>query len=121
MIDSTAWVNRPHPGRKTVAHPLRLAHRAELEATLRRPTTELRVARRAQGLLLLADGVAAPDVAMLVGVHERTVEAWRKRFRDAEDPIERLADAHRAGRPPSLSRTPMLRASSPRHAALPAT
>jgi hypothetical protein len=121
MIDPTPWVNRPHPGRKTVALPLRRAHRAELEATLRRTTTEQRVARRAQGLLLLADGVAAPDVAMLVGVHERTVEAWRKRFRDADNPLERLADAPRAGRPPSLSRTPTSRAWSPRRVARPAT
>jgi hypothetical protein len=121
MIDSTPWVNRPHPGRRTVALPLRPAHRAQLEATLRRTTTEQRVARRAQGLLLLADGVAAPDVAQLVGVHERTVEAWRKRFRDADDPIPLLADAHRAGRPPSLFRTPTSRASSPRPAALPPT
>jgi transposase len=58
------------------------------------------VALRAQALLMMADGVAAADVAVVLGVHERTVFRWRKRFA-CENPSARLADAPRSGRPPS--------------------
>ncbi len=57
---------------------------------------------RAQSVLLMADAVPAPDIASVLGVHERTVEKWRVRFSVA-DPVTQLADAHRSGRPPSLS------------------
>lgn len=71
---------------------------------LRCGTTELRVARRAQALLLMAEGVGLGDIARLVGVNLRTVEEWRSRFQKAADPLAALADAPRSGRPPSLSR-----------------
>jgi len=97
--------------------------RARCEALLRCGTTEQRTARRAQAVLLLADGVCAPDVARLVGVHVRTVEDWRHRFRNDPDPLAFLSDAPRSGRRPSLflPRTPTARASSPRRAARPRT
>ena len=81
-------------------------HRLQAEEVVRRPKAESRVARRAQALLLMADGVATTDVAKLVGIHERTAFKWRKRFLVA-DPVAKLADAPRSGRPPSLSRRPM--------------
>ena len=77
--------------------------RSELEAVLRTGTAELRVARRAQALLLLADDVPQSRVAQLVGVDERTVRKWRARF-DRPDPLTRLADAPRPGRPRSFVR-----------------
>ena len=102
MIDPTPWVQRPHPGRKTVPLPLSSEQRAHCEALLRQRTLEQRVARRAQALVLLADGVCGVDVATLVGVHERTIEEWRRRFRDDPNPVALLTDAPRVGRPRSL-------------------
>lgn len=86
--------------------PVRIdpAEREEAEALLRAGTTEQRVARRAQALLMLADGVAAMDAARLIGVDERTMRRWVARFRCAK-PSEKLADAPRSGRPRALSRT----------------
>jgi transposase len=80
-----------------------------VEAALRAGTTEVRIARRAQALLLMADGVSTYDTAKLIGVHVRTVFEWRERFRTAEDPSAKLADAPRSGRPPSLSLSRTLR------------
>jgi len=90
-----------------------------VEAALRPATAEKRVAKRAEGLLLMAAGVGSEDVAMLVGVHVRTVFKWKKRFAGAEKPAERLADAPRSGRPVSLSRPPMRSVSRPRRAVRP--
>src|SRR5450755_923713 len=104
MIDSGPWVARARPG--PPAKPLLLtpAQRATVEAAIRAGKTEVRIARRAQALLLMADGVSANDTAMLVGVHIRTVFEWCERFRDPGDPASKLADAPRSGRPLSLSR-----------------
>jgi transposase len=85
--------------------------RADLEAAIRPDKAEKRVVRRAQAALLMADGVATADIAVLLGVDLRTVMKWRNRFRCA-DPVTKLADAHRSGRPPSLSRPPTARRSS---------
>ena len=120
MIDSSVLANRPHPGRKTIALALTGPQRASCEALLRSGTTEQRVARRAQALLLLADGVTAADVARVLGVDERTVFKWRLRFR-AGDPTRRLADARRAGRPPSLFPARTAPSSSPKRVARPVT
>ena len=106
MIDSGPWVARSRPG--PPAKPLSLSReqRAAVEAAIRPGKTELRIARRAQALLLMADGVSTYDTAKLVGVHVRTVFEWRERFRGADDPAAKLADAPRSGRPRALSRTP---------------
>ena len=77
----------------------------DIEAALRPDTVERRVFQRAQALLLMADGVPATDIAKLLGVHLRTVFRWKTRFQ-CEHPEEKLADAPRPGRPPSLSRKP---------------
>jgi hypothetical protein len=105
MIDSSPWANRVHPGPPTVRFALSDEQRWEVEAVLRPDKVEKRVARRAQALLLMADGVPACDIAMVIGVHERTVEKWRSRFL-VGDPVKKLADAPRSGRPRALSRTP---------------
>lgn len=106
MIDSGPWVSRVRSGPPTKPLPLTPKQRAAVEAELRAGKTELRIARRAQALLLMADGVSTKDTATLVGVHVRTVWEWRERFRDAKDPASKLADAPRSGRPRALSPTP---------------
>jgi Winged helix-turn helix len=105
MIDSSPWANRPHRGRPTVPLPLSADQRLDIEAAMRPEKAERRIVVRAQALLFMADGVPAPDIAMVLGVHERTVFKWRKRF-ECEHPETKLADAPRSGRPPSLSREP---------------
>jgi hypothetical protein len=102
MIDASQWAGRSHRGRPTVPLELSAKQRAELEAVVRRPTSETRTSRRAQAVLLMADGVPAVDIARTMGLHQRTVFRWRQRFR-VPDPVARLADAPRSGRPRSLS------------------
>ena len=57
---------------------------------------------RAQALLFMTDGAPAPGIAMVLGMHERTVFKWRKRF-ERDHPETKLAAAPRSGRPPALS------------------
>src|SRR5262245_65546764 len=102
MINPKPWANRQHPGPRTVALPISAEQRADLEAAMRPDKAEKRVVRRAQAVLLMADAVPAGDIAMLLGVHVRTVEKWRRRF-CCLDPVSKLADAPRTGRPRSLS------------------
>src|SRR5260221_2397377 len=118
MIDSTPWVNRPHPGPRAERLALTPEQREALETLLRAGKTQVRVARRAQALLLMADGVGPGDIAMLVGADLRTVIEWRLRFKKADDPLTMLADAPRSGRPPSLSPKRMRRGSLPKPADL---
>jgi transposase len=66
---------------------------------------EKRIFLRGQALLLLADGVAPPDIAKLLGVSPGNVKKWKRRFK-TDKPLERLVDAPRTGRPPSLSLRP---------------
>ncbi|SRR6266404_1095186 len=104
MIDSTPWAGRAHRGPATVALALSEKERSEVLAVLGPPTVQKRVFLRGQALLLMADGVPPGDVAKLLGVHERTVWKWKKRF-GSGNPTERLSDVPRPGRPPSLFRT----------------
>jgi transposase len=113
MISYAALAHRSHGGRPTVALVLSAEERERVEAALRPATAEQRIVRRATALLMMADGVPGTDIARLLGLHIRTVQEWRRRF-DAEHPADKLVDAPRPGRPPSLSRTPMPRASKPR-------
>jgi hypothetical protein len=105
MIDPTPWAHRPHPGPRTVPLELSPRQRADFEAALRPDKAEKRIFRRAQAVLFMAEGVTPGDTAKVLGVHARTVEKWRVRFSCA-DPVAKLADAPRSGRPPSLSRGP---------------
>ena len=111
MIDPELWVERPHPGPRAVRVPLTRKQREAVATAIRPATTEVRQARRGEALLLMAAGVGSGDVATVVGVHVRTVFRWKQRFKDTDNPVEKLADAPRSGRPPSLSRTPMPHAS----------
>jgi hypothetical protein len=77
--------------------------RKEVEAAMRPGKVERRVFQRAQALLLMADGVPATDIAKLLGVHIRTVFRWRTHFLLCNHPVQKLADAPRSGRPPSLA------------------
>ena len=83
--------------------------RAAVEAAICPAKAEQRIVRRGQAVLLMASGVSVRDTARAVGVNARTVGRWRRRFAEADDPVARLADAPRSGRPPSLSRTPTRR------------
>jgi hypothetical protein len=105
MIDYGVLAGRAHGGRPTVPIVLSAEERKRIEAAMRPAKAEQRIVRRAQALLMMADGVPATDIARLLGAHVRTVHGWRRRF-DGERPGEKLADAPRSGRPPSLSRTP---------------
>jgi hypothetical protein len=99
-MDYSPLVARPHRGRRTIPLVLPAPDRAQARAAIQGVQAEHRVALRAQALLMMADGVAAADVAVVLGVHERTVFRWRKRFA-CENPSAKLADAPRSGRPPS--------------------
>jgi len=78
--------------------------RAALEAALRPGTAEKRIVLRAQAALLMADGVPVVDIAKVLGVHKDTVHGWREERFSGPEPLKKLADAPRSGRPHSLSR-----------------
>jgi transposase len=71
--------------------------RAELERRLRAHTTTQRALRRARAVLLAADGVANRQIAMQVGIDEKGVATWRRRF--AAEGLAGLEDRRRPGRP----------------------
>jgi len=104
MIDYGALAGRAHGGRPTVPVVLSADERARVEAAMRPAKAEQRIVRRAQALLMMADGVPGTDIARVLGVDVATVQKWRRRFK-CENPVDKLADAPRSGRPPSLSRT----------------
>ncbi len=89
----------------TIPIALTTEQRLRVEAMLRRGKLEKRVYLRGRALLMMADGMPDNRIAWELRVHERTAERWRQRFRQG-DPVQMLADAHRSGRPRSLSRTP---------------
>src|SRR5262245_37172452 len=106
VIDAEPWVARAHPGPRARRFPLAPEQRERVERAIRPAKTEARVLKRAEALLLMAEGVGSGDVARLLGVHVRTVFRWKARFAEADDPVARLEDAPRSGRPISLFRTP---------------
>jgi transposase len=66
-----------------------------------RHSPDAREARRALGLLALAGGEAAADVARRLLVSRSTVYEWAARWSDRDRPkADRLKDAPRSGRPP---------------------
>lgn len=102
MIDYGGLAGRPHGGRPTVPIVLSEEERAAIAAAMRPAKAEQRIVRRAQALLMMADGVPGTDIARVLGVHVRTVQDWRRRF-DCEAPVDKLVDAPRSGRPLFLS------------------
>jgi transposase len=71
--------------------------RAELERRLRAHTTTQRALRRARIVLLAADGMPNRQIARTVGIDEKGVATWRRRF--AAQGLQGLADRDRPGRP----------------------
>jgi hypothetical protein len=106
MINATPWADRVHRGPSAEALVLLAQVLEKIEAIVRLPSTEQRVAKRGQAVLLMAAAVGTSDIAMLVGINERTVRNWKKRF-DCDSPMDKLADDPRSGRPPSVCRVPM--------------
>ena len=75
--------------------------RATLAGWLRRQKTPVALARRAQAILLLADGQTFAATARRVGLRERHVRKWALRY--VAQGIEGLADKKRPGRKPVFS------------------
>lgn len=121
MIDAEPWVSRAHPGPRAKPFPLAPEKRQQVEAAIRSAKTEARVLKRAEALLLMAEGVGSGDIAKLLGIHVRTVFKLKARLAGVQDPVAKLTDAPRSGRPVSLSAMPMPHASKPKRADLPKT
>ena len=73
MIDATPWADRVHRGPRAEALVLPAEVLETIEAIVRLPSTEQRVAKTGQAVLLIAAAVGTSVIAMLVGVNERTV------------------------------------------------
>ena len=66
-----------------------------------RRSEEARYDHRLHGVLLVAQGMSAPQVAQFLGDGTRTVEYWVKRFN--EEGLSGLVEGERPGRPARLS------------------
>jgi hypothetical protein len=77
------------------------AQRNELLSYLRAQKTPVGLAKRAWAILLLADGQSYAATARQVGLAERHVRKWAKRF--LRDGPTGLADKKRPGRQPVFS------------------
>jgi hypothetical protein len=75
--------------------------RTTLAGWLRRQKTPVALAKRAQAILLLADGQTFAATARRVGLRERHVRKWALRY--VTQGIEGLADKKRPGRKPVFS------------------
>lgn len=69
-----------------------------LESLLRRQKTPIGVAKRARAILLLAEGERFSQTAQRVGLGERHLRKWARRF--IEQGVEGLQDRARPGRAP---------------------
>jgi transposase-like protein len=72
-----------------------------LESLLRRQKTPVGVAKRARAILLLAEGERFSQTAERVGLGERHLRKWARRF--IEQGVEGLQDRARPGRAPVFS------------------
>jgi len=77
------------------------ATRDGLLSWMRATKTPAGLARRARAMLLLADGQSYAATSRQVGMRERHVRKWAKRF--LRDGPAGLRDAPRSGRPPVFS------------------
>ena len=80
---------------------LTLEERNELERWLRCTTSPSGLARRARVILGLADGLPLVEVARLVGMTEKHVRKWTRRFLKRR--LEGLHDRPGRGRKPVFS------------------
>jgi len=76
---------------------LTVEQRGELERRVRAHTTQVRDRRRAQVILLCADGISLHQIGERVDMNEHQVTLWRRRFLD--NGVDGLVDAPRSGRP----------------------
>ena len=89
-------------GRKTaVVVRMGEGDRGDLLAWLRAQKTPGGLARRARAMLLLAEGQTYAATSRQVGMAERHVRKWAKRF--LREGLAGLYDAPRSGRPPVFS------------------
>jgi transposase len=84
-------------GRPKAALVLEPAEREQLQRWARRPKSEQRLALRSRIVLRCADGLDNDEVAAELGVNEKTVSKWRRRF--VERRLGGLADQPRPGVP----------------------
>ena len=77
------------------------AERAQLEQLLRQSTLGHAIARRIQVILRLADGETYASIGAALGVTDRFIAIWKRRY--GEGGVLALADAPRAGRGHGLS------------------
>src|SRR5512137_715493 len=80
---------------------LTVEQREELEAIVRRGTSEHRMAQRARMVLLRADGVAVREIGRKLFVHRDNVRRWCDRYK--QKGVAGLRDLPRPGRPRTLS------------------
>jgi len=92
-------------GPKPPAVPLSEAERRTLYPLIRAHKTPQHLSFRAQVILLLAEGLSAPDVARRLGTTRTTVRRWRRHWlaRHGAPIPERLHDAPRPGAPATFS------------------
>jgi putative transposase len=85
--------------------PLSDEERQTLHTLIRAHKTPQHLSFRAQVILLLAEGLAAPDVARRLGTTRPTVRRWRRHWlkRQGAAVAERLQDAARPGAPATFS------------------
>lgn len=82
----------------TIKISLTQQQRDTLEGLLRRQKTPVGLAKRARAMLLLADGERFNQTAERVGLGERHLRKWARRF--VEQGVEGLQDQPRPGRAP---------------------
>ena len=87
-------------GRPMPALVLSDEERSFLEAQVRRHRVARSLSDRCRMILRCADGLSNKAVAAEIGVHERTVGKWRRRF--LKERIEGLSDEPRPGRPRTI-------------------
>lgn len=80
-------------------HPLTDEERTKVERLARAQSAPVRLVRRARIIQLAAQGQTAPVIARQLGVSEKAVRQWLKRFAVAG--LAGLEDAPRSGRPPT--------------------
>ena len=87
---------------KTVGFAVGAAERAELARWLRSPRLPQALGMRARVVLLSAKGDSLRAIAERLGVTQRTVCLWRRRYQG--EGLAGLKSRHRSGRPRRISR-----------------
>jgi putative transposase len=93
------------PGPKPPAVSLSEEERQALHTMIRAHKTPQHLSFRAYMILLLAEGLSAPDVARRLGTTRTTVRRWRRHWLKRQGGVvsERLQDAMRPGAPATFS------------------